>query len=104
LILAAGKRYPRCVYSHTIPNDDRSSETVMEFSADCCTATPGLDEVFGQCLPTCREIENGFSRSGQRFGVQIAYSFEGASKDGELIGAPLARLGIKKFRTFQKLF
>jgi len=31
------------------------------------------------------EIENYF-RDGQRFGVEIAYSFEGRIEDGEMIG------------------
>jgi len=44
------------------------------------------------------EIENYF-RDGQRFGVEIAYSFEGRIEDGELIGDALGSAGgLKKIQ------
>ncbi len=54
------------------------------------------------CL--AEEIENYF-RDGQRFGVEIAYSFEGRIEDGELIGDALGSAGgLKKIQDFQKFF
>ena len=50
------------------------------------------------------EIENYF-RDGQRFGVEIAYSFEGRIEDGELIGDALGSAGgLKKIQDFQNFF
>jgi len=50
------------------------------------------------------EIENYF-RDGQRFGVEIAYSFEGSIQDGELIGDALGSAGgLKKNPRFSDLF
>ena len=50
------------------------------------------------------EIENYF-RDGQRFGVEIAYSFEGRIEDGELIGDALGSAGgLKKIQNFQRFF
>jgi mannose-1-phosphate guanylyltransferase len=50
------------------------------------------------------EIENYF-RDGQRFGVEIAYSFEGRIEDGELVGDALGSAGgLKKIQDFQKFF
>jgi mannose-1-phosphate guanylyltransferase len=50
------------------------------------------------------EIENYF-RDGQRFGVEIAYSFEGRIEDGELIGDAMGSAGgLKKIETFQRFF
>jgi mannose-1-phosphate guanylyltransferase len=50
------------------------------------------------------EIENYF-RDGQRFDVQIAYSFEGRISDGELIGEAMGSAGgLKKIQDFQAFF
>ena len=50
------------------------------------------------------EIENYF-RDGQRFGVQIAYSFEGRITDGELIGEAIGSAGgMRRIQDFQPFF
>ncbi|RAQ39605.1 mannose-1-phosphate guanyltransferase, partial [Arthrospira sp. O9.13F] len=50
------------------------------------------------------EIENYF-RDGQRFGVEISYSFEGSIEDGQLIGKALGSAGgMKKIQDFNPFF
>jgi len=74
----------------------------MEFLLGNCCGKHGFDEGDGQ-VPTFRKL-NYFSRR-PAIRLQIAYSFEGASKMAELyIGAALARLEESKssrpFKTF----
>jgi mannose-1-phosphate guanylyltransferase len=65
----------------------------------------GFNEVMVNVSHLAAEIENYF-RDGQRFGVEIAYSFEGRIQDdGELIGEAMGSAGgIKKIQTFQTFF
>ena len=61
-------------------------------------------EVMVNVSHLAEEIENYF-RDGQRFGVEIAYSFEGRIEDGELIGDALGSAGgLKKIQDFQEFF
>jgi mannose-1-phosphate guanylyltransferase len=51
-----------------------------------------------------QEIE-GYFRDGQRFGVEVAYSFEGRIEDGQLVGAALGSAGgMKKIQDFSPFF
>jgi mannose-1-phosphate guanylyltransferase len=64
----------------------------------------GFTEVMVNVSHLAEEIENYF-RDGQRFGVEIAYSFEGSIQDGELIGDALGSAGgLKKIQDFQTFF
>ena len=49
-------------------------------------------------------IENYF-RDGQKFGVQIAYSFEGRIEEGEMIGEAIGSAGgMKRIQDFSPFF
>ena len=64
----------------------------------------GFKEIMVNVSHLAEEIENYF-RDGQRFGVEIAYSFEGRIEDGELIGDALGSAGgLKKIQDFQRFF
>ncbi|NQV10471.1 MAG: NDP-sugar synthase [Cyanobacteria bacterium] len=105
MILAAGKGTRVRPITHTIPKPmiPILQKPVMEFLLELLRQH-GFDEVMVNVSHLSEEIENYF-RDGQRFGVQIAYSFEGRIEDGELIGAALGSAGgIKKVQTFQKFF
>ena len=76
---------------------------VMEFLLELLKEH-GFREIMVNVSHLAEEIENYF-RDGQRFGVEIAYSFEGRIEDGELIGDALGSAGgLKKIQDFQKFF
>jgi mannose-1-phosphate guanylyltransferase len=76
---------------------------VMEFLLELLREH-GFNEIMVNVSHLAEEIENYF-RDGQRFGVQIAYSFEGRIEDGELIGQALGSAGgLKKIQNFQPFF
>jgi mannose-1-phosphate guanylyltransferase len=52
----------------------------------------GFDEIVVNTSYLAPQIE-GYFRDGHRFGVQMAYSFEGVERDGELLDAPLGSAG-----------
>jgi mannose-1-phosphate guanylyltransferase len=76
---------------------------VMEFLLELLREH-GFNEIMVNVSHLAEEIENYF-RDGQRFGVQIAYSFEGRIEDGELIGQAMGSAGgLKKIQNFQPFF
>ena len=105
MILAAGKGTRVQPITHTIPTPmiPILQEPVMEFLLELLRQH-GFTEVMVNVSHLAEEIENYF-RDGQRFGVEIAYSFEGRIEDGELIGDALGSAGgLKKIQNFQKFF
>lgn len=64
---------------------------VMEMLVDHL-ASHGFDEIMVNTSYLAPEIENYF-RDGQRFGVQMAYSFEGHVEDDRIIDAPVGSAG-----------
>ncbi|WP_094555885.1 NDP-sugar synthase [Synechococcus sp. 1G10] len=105
MILAAGKGTRVQPITHTIPKPmiPILQKPVMEFLLELLREH-GFTEVMVNVSHLAEEIENYF-RDGQRFGVEIAYSFEGRIEDGELIGAALGSAGgLKKIQTFQPFF
>ncbi|MCX5930750.1 MAG: NDP-sugar synthase [Cyanobacteria bacterium] len=105
MILAAGKGTRVQPITHTIPKPmiPILQKPVMEFLLELLRQH-GFTEVMVNVSHLAAEIENYF-RDGQRFGVEIAYSFEGRIEDGELIGAALGSAGgLKKIQTFQPFF
>jgi mannose-1-phosphate guanylyltransferase len=105
MILAAGKGTRVRPITHTIPKPmiPILQKPVMEFLLELLREH-GFDEIMVNVSHLAEEIENYF-RDGQRFGVQIAYSFEGRIEDGELIGDALGSAGgIKKIQNFQPFF
>jgi mannose-1-phosphate guanylyltransferase len=76
----------------------------MEFLVDLLREH-GFDEIMVNVSHLAREIESYF-HDGQRFGVQIAYSFEGyVREDGELEGKALGSAGgMRRIQDFYPFF
>jgi mannose-1-phosphate guanylyltransferase len=105
MILAAGRGTRVRPITHTTPKPmiPILQKPVMEFLLELLRQH-GFDEIMVNVSHLAEEIENYF-RDGQRFGVQIAYSFEGRIEDGELIGDALGSAGgLKRIQMFQPFF
>jgi mannose-1-phosphate guanylyltransferase len=105
MILAAGKGTRVRPITHTIPKPliPILQKPVMEFLLELLRQH-GFDQIMVNVSHLAEEIESYF-RDGQRFGVQIAYSFEGRIEDGKLIGDALGSAGgLKKIQDFQPFF
>jgi len=105
MILAAGKGTRVQPITHVIPNPmiPILQKPVMEFLLELLREH-NFKEIMVNVSHLAEEIENYF-RDGQRFGVEIAYSFEGRIEDGELIGDALGSAGgLKKIQDFQNFF
>jgi mannose-1-phosphate guanylyltransferase len=105
MILAAGKGTRVRPITHTTPKPmiPILQKPVMEFLLELLKEH-GFDEIMVNVSHLAEEIENYF-RDGQRFGVEIAYSFEGRIEDGELIGEALGSAGgLKRIQDFQPFF
>ena len=105
MILAAGKGTRVQPITHIIPKPmiPILQKPVMEFLLELLKEH-GFKEIMVNVSHLAEEIENYF-RDGQRFGVEIAYSFEGRIEDGELIGDALGSAGgLKKIQDFQHFF
>ena len=105
MILAAGRGTRVRPITHTTPKPmiPILQKPVMEFLLELLRQH-GFDEIMVNVSHLAEEIENYF-RDGQRFGVQIAYSFEGRIEDGELIGEALGSAGgLKRIQMFQPFF
>jgi len=105
MILAAGKGTRVQPITHIIPKPmiPILQKPVMEFLLELLKEH-GFREIMVNVSHLAEEIENYF-RDGQRFGVEIAYSFEGRIEDGELIGDALGSAGgLKKIQDFQNFF
>jgi len=86
MILAAGKGTRVQPITHVIPKPmiPILQKPVMEFLLELLREH-NFKEIMVNVSHLAEEIENYF-RDGQRFGVEIAYSFEGRIEDGDLIG------------------
>ncbi len=105
MILAAGKGTRVRPITHTTPKPmiPILQKPVMEFLLELLREH-GFNEIMVNVSHLADVIENYF-RDGQRFGVQIAYSFEGRIEDGELFGDAMGSAGgIKKIQDFQAFF
>ncbi|MGF1535121.1 MAG: sugar phosphate nucleotidyltransferase, partial [Elainellaceae cyanobacterium] len=105
MILAAGKGTRVRPITYTIPKPmiPIMQKPVMEFLLDLLRQH-GFDQVMVNVSHLANEIESYF-RDGQRFGVQIGYSFEGRIEDGELIGDALGSAGgMRKIQDFAPFF
>ena len=105
MILAAGKGTRVRPITHTTPKPmiPILQKPVMEFLLELLREH-GFNEIMVNVSHLSEEIENYF-RDGQRFDVQIAYSFEGRISDGELIGEAMGSAGgLKKIQDFQAFF
>ncbi len=106
MILAAGKgtRIRPITYVIPKPMIPILQKPVMEFLVELLRQH-GFDEIMVNVSHLANEIENYF-RDGQKFGVQIAYSFEGhIAENGELVGAAVGSAGgLKKIQDFSPFF
>lgn len=105
MILAAGKGTRVRPITHTIPKPliPILQKPVMEFLVELLRKH-GFDQIMVNVSHLAEEIENYF-RDGQRFGVEIGYSFEGRIVDGELVGKALGSAGgLKKIQEFNPFF
>jgi len=105
MILAAGKGTRVRPITYTIPKPMMPilQKPVMEFLLELLRQH-GFSEVMVNVSHLAYEIESYF-RDGQRFGVQIAYSFEGRIVDGELVGEAVGSAGgMRKIQDFYPFF
>ncbi|ELR99155.1 sugar phosphate nucleotidyltransferase [Gloeocapsa sp. PCC 73106] len=105
MILAAGKGTRIQPITHTIPKPmiPILQKPVMEFLLELLRKH-GFNEIMVNVSHLAEEIESYF-RDGQRFGVNIGYSFEGRIVDGELVGEALGSAGgIRHIHDFNPFF
>jgi mannose-1-phosphate guanylyltransferase len=106
MILAAGKgtRVRPITYVIPKPMIPLMQKPVMEFLLELLRHH-GFDQVMVNVSHLANEIE-GYFRDGQRFGVELAYSFEGhITPDGELQGKALGSAGgMRKIQDFSPFF
>lgn len=93
VILAAGKGTRIRPLSDTVPKPmiPVINKPIMEFLIDLLRQH-GFDEIIVSTSYLAADIENYF-RDGSRFGVQIAYCFEGYHKDGSIVAEGLGAAG-----------
>ncbi|MBF2035641.1 MAG: NDP-sugar synthase [Leptolyngbyaceae cyanobacterium T60_A2020_046] len=105
MVLAAGKGTRVRPITYTIPKPmiPILQKPVMEFLLELLRQH-GFDQIMVNVSHLANEIE-GYFRDGQRFGVEIAYSFEGRIVDGELVGEALGSAGgMRKIQDFSPFF
>lgn len=105
MILAAGKgtRVRPITYVTPKPMIPILQKPVMEFLVELLRQH-GFNQIMVNVSHLANEIENYF-RDGQRFGVEIAYSFEGRVIDGELVGEALGSAGgMRRIQDFSPFF
>lgn len=105
MILAAGKGTRVRPITYTIPKPliPILQKPVMEFLLELLRQH-GFDQIMVNVSHLAHEIE-GYFRDGQRFGVNIGYSFEGRIVDGELVGEALGSAGgLRKIQDFNTFF
>jgi mannose-1-phosphate guanylyltransferase len=105
MILAAGKGTRVRPITYTIPKPliPILQKPVMEFLLELLRQH-GFDRIVVNVSHLADRIENYF-HDGQRFGVQIGYSFEGRIEDGELVGDAIGSAGgIRKIQDFNPFF
>lgn len=105
MILAAGKGTRVRPITYTIPKPliPILQKPVMEFLLELLRQH-GFDQIMVNVSHLAHEIE-GYFRDGQRFGVNIGYSFEGRIVEGKLVGEALGSAGgIKKIQDFNAFF
>ncbi|MEB3178329.1 MAG: NDP-sugar synthase [Nostocaceae cyanobacterium] len=105
MILAAGKgtRVRPITYNIPKPMIPILQKPVMEFLLELLRQH-GFDQIMVNVSHLAKEIEDYF-RDGQRFGVEIAYSFEGKIVDGNLEGKALGSAGgMRRIQDFSPFF
>ena len=105
MILAAGKgtRVRPITYTTPKPMIRILQKPVMEFLLELLRRH-GFDQIMVNVSHLANEIE-GYFRDGQRFGVELAYSFEGRIVNGQLVGEAVGSAGgMRKIQDFSPFF
>ena len=105
LILAAGRGTRVQPLTNALPKPmiPIVHKPVMELLVDQLRRH-GFDEIAVNTSYLAPQIE-GYFRDGHRFGVQMAYSFEGEERDGVLVDRPLGSAGaMQKIQTHSGFF
>lgn len=105
MILAAGKGTRVRPITQTIPKPmiPILQKPVMEFLVELLRQH-GFDQIMVNVSHLADVIENYF-RDGQKFGVQIGYSFEGRIEDGKMIGEAVGSAGgMRRIQDFSPFF
>ncbi|ASC71125.1 nucleoside-diphosphate-sugar pyrophosphorylase [Halomicronema hongdechloris C2206] len=105
MILAAGKGTRVRPITYTIPKPmiPILQKPVMEFLLELLRQH-GFSQVMVNVSHLANEIE-GYFRDGQRFGVELGYSFEGRIVDGQLVGEARGSAGgMRKIQDFYPFF
>jgi mannose-1-phosphate guanylyltransferase len=105
MILAAGKGTRVRPITDFVPKPmiPIINKPVMEFLVELLRQH-GFDEIIVSTSYLANEIENYFG-DGSRFGVQIAYSFEGYHRDGQVMAEGLGSAGgLKKIQEFSGFY
>ena len=105
MILAAGKGTRVRPITYTIPKPliPILQKPVMESLLELLRHH-GFNQVMVNVSHLANEIE-GYFRDGQRFGVELAYSFEGRVVDGQLVGEAIGSAGgMRKIQDFYPFF
>jgi mannose-1-phosphate guanylyltransferase len=106
MILAAGKGTRVQPITYTIPKPliPILQKPVMEFLVDLLREH-GFNEIMVNVSHLAQEIESYF-HDGQRFGVEIGYSFEGSiGEQGDLVGKAMGSAGgMKRIQDFSPFF
>lgn len=105
MILAAGRGTRLRPFTNVLPKPmvPIMQKPVMEFLVELLRQH-GFTEIMVNVSHLAETIQNYF-RDGQKFGVQMAYSFEGKIEDGQLKGEALGSAGgIKKIQDFSPFF
>jgi mannose-1-phosphate guanylyltransferase len=105
MILAAGKgtRVRPITYTTPKPMIPILQKPVMEFLVELLR-NHGFNQIMVNVSHLAEEIENYF-RDGQRFGVEIAYSFEGRIENGQLVGDAIGSAGgMRRIQDFSPFF
>lgn len=105
MILAAGKGTRVRPITYTIPKPmiPIMQKPVMEFLLELLRQH-GFTQIMVNVSHLANEIE-GYFRDGQRFGVELAYSFEGRIVDGQLVGEAIGSAGgMRKIQDFYPFF
>ena len=105
MILAAGKGTRVRPITYTIPKPmiPIMQKPVMEFLLELLRQH-GFNQIMVNVSHLANEIE-GYFRDGQRFGVELGYSFEGKIVNGELMGEAVGSAGgMRKIQDFYPFF
>jgi len=105
MILAAGKGTRMQPLTHELPKPmiPMLGKPVMEYLVEAL-ARHGFDQIMINVGHLANRIEDYFG-NGQRWGVEIGYSFEGRIEQGEVVAEPVGSAGgLKRIQDYSQFF